>query len=90
MDEGEDWQRCSLAERLVHKVYLFCLIIKSWKARTAAYEEIGKNCFSFAENDFVKHSEDLKGMVADANQVAQEAGLGTVVQFLTHSPTPIS
>lgn len=29
-------------------------------------------------------------MVADANQVAQEAGLNAVVQFLTHAPTPIS
>ena len=29
-------------------------------------------------------------MVADANQVAQEAGMSAVVQFLTLSPAPIA
>ena len=87
----EDWENCSLSEKLVHKVtpcmHAYC---KSWKARTAAYEEIGKKCFSFTENDFVKYSETLKAMVGDTNQAAQEVGLTAVAQYLTHAPPQLS
>jgi len=78
----EDFSTLPLSERLNHK---------NWKARVNGYESLIKSFQSTAsESDpvfrpFISNPDSLKKMVADANAVAQEKAVETVVQFVRYA-----
>src|ERR1700689_3341041 len=75
----EDFSGLPISERLAHK---------NWKARVSAYEALVKTFQATpSENDpafkpYTSHPETLKKMVTDANAVAQEKGVETVIAYV--------
>ena len=75
----EDFSTLSIPERLAHK---------NWKARVSAYEALVKTFQATpseadpAFKPYTSHPETLKKIVTDANAVAQEKGVETVVAFV--------
>ncbi|OZJ04855.1 hypothetical protein BZG36_02598 [Bifiguratus adelaidae] len=84
MEAEEDFTLLPLTDRLQHK---------NWKARVSGYEELAKH-FSTADPDDPKQFQTyvpfLKKIVTDANAVAQESGLNTVLQFVQNAPQAAS
>ncbi|CAJ0826900.1 1337_t:CDS:10, partial [Entrophospora sp. SA101] len=77
----EDYSSLPLTERVTHKI---------WKVRLGAYEELTKK-FNIAddESDFKPFEGLMKNIATDANAVAQEAGLTTLLTFVEKAPNPI-
>ncbi|PWN17789.1 ARM repeat-containing protein [Microstroma glucosiphilum] len=77
----EDFSRIPVEERLAHK---------NWKARSSAYEELSKKFSTTAYDSdpafrpYTRNPDLLKGMLTDANAVAQEKGVGAVVEFVKY------
>jgi cytoskeleton-associated protein 5 len=75
----EDFSALPISERLAHK---------NWKARVSAYEALVKTFQATpSENDpafkpYTSHPETLKKIVTDANAVAQEKGVETVIAYV--------
>ncbi|KAI5124542.1 hypothetical protein M0805_003064 [Coniferiporia weirii] len=75
----EDFSQLSVADRLAHK---------NWKARVSAYETLIKTFQNTASdsdpafNPYINHPDALKKIVTDANAVAQEKGVESVVAFV--------
>ncbi|KAI8071463.1 armadillo-type protein [Gongronella butleri] len=81
-EASEDFSKIPLQDRLQHKV---------WKARLSAYTELHDILRKTVEDsDFYKYEDALKGMVTDANAVAQEAGLNAVYEFVNNAPNATS
>ncbi|KAI9105402.1 hypothetical protein DFS34DRAFT_7380 [Phlyctochytrium arcticum] len=79
-DQDDDFTSLPLTERLSHK---------SWKARQGAYEELAKLFNTLppdADAEYKKWQEYTKKMMTDANAVAQEAGVGAVLAYVTNAP----
>ncbi|CAG8520285.1 7962_t:CDS:10 [Acaulospora colombiana] len=78
----EDYSSLPLPERITHKI---------WKVRVAAYEELTKK-FSTAdpsnEQEFKPYEGLLKDIAKDANAVAQETGLSTLLAYVENAPNP--
>lgn len=75
----EDFSQLSISERLAHK---------NWKARVSAYETLIKTFQNTASDTdpafspYTNNPDTLKKIVTDANAVAQEKGVETVVTFV--------
>jgi len=75
----EDFSALPIPERLAHK---------NWKARVSGYEALVKTFQATpSENDpafkpYISNPETLKKIVTDANAVAQEKGVETVIAFV--------
>ncbi|KAI9347159.1 hypothetical protein DFJ73DRAFT_836828 [Zopfochytrium polystomum] len=77
----EDFSSLPLSDRLVHK---------SWKARQGAYDELTKRFKTLdpdADAEYRKHQDSLKKMLADANAIAQEAGVTAVLAYVENAPS---
>ncbi|CAG8440367.1 2083_t:CDS:10, partial [Acaulospora morrowiae] len=78
----EDYSSLPLTERITHKI---------WKVRVAAYEELTKK-FTKAdpsnESEFRPYEGILKNIATDANAVAQETGLATLLAYVENAPNP--
>lgn len=80
--QEEDFSQLSVSERLAHK---------NWKARVSGYESLIKT-FQNTSSDsdpafkpYLSNPDILKKIVTDANAVAQEKGVETVVAFVKYS-----
>ncbi|KAF8504055.1 microtubule associated protein [Hysterangium stoloniferum] len=77
--QEEDFSQVPIADRLKHK---------NWKARLSAYEQLIKTFQTTASEvdpafkPYLASPELLKGMVTDANVVAQEKGVDCVATFV--------
>ncbi|THH06772.1 hypothetical protein EW145_g3859 [Phellinidium pouzarii] len=75
----EDFSQLSVADRLAHK---------NWKARVSGYETLIKTFQNTASdsdpafNPYINNPDTLKKIVTDANAVAQEKGVESVVAFV--------
>lgn len=75
----EDFSALPIPERLAHK---------NWKARVSGYEALAKVFQSTpSESDpafrpYISNPDTLKKIVTDANAVAQEKGVETVIAFV--------
>ncbi|RIA95528.1 armadillo-type protein [Glomus cerebriforme] len=77
----EDYSSLPLTERVTHKI---------WKVRVAAYEELTKLFKkSDSESDFRPYEGFMKNIATDANAVAQETGLTTLLAFVENAPNPL-
>ncbi|KAG9290927.1 hypothetical protein G9A89_011077 [Geosiphon pyriformis] len=78
----EDFSSLPLTERITHKI---------WKVRVGAYEELTKK-FSKADpsndDEFRPFDGFMKNIATDANAVAQETGLTTLLAFVENAPNP--
>ncbi|CAO3638942.1 unnamed protein product [Mucor hiemalis] len=80
--QEEDFTSLSTVDKLQHKV---------WKARVSACEELQKLFHKTVEDsDFFTYEPYLKKMVIEANAVAQEAGLGAVLEYVSNAPNASS
>jgi cytoskeleton-associated protein 5 len=77
--QEEDFSQVPISDRLKHK---------NWKARVSAYEQLVKTFQATASDadpafkPYLSSPDLLKGMVTDANAVAQEKGVECVVAFV--------
>lgn len=63
------------------------VLIKSWKARVSAYEELAQSFHKPLQNsDFDTFEPHLKKMVTDANAVAQEVALTAILEYVANAP----
>ncbi|RUP27265.1 hypothetical protein BC936DRAFT_138746 [Jimgerdemannia flammicorona] len=64
-------------------------LLQVWKARVSAYEELAKK-FRLADpadaREFTQYDGCLKKMAVDANAVAQESGLTTLINYVENAP----
>ena len=77
MADEEDVLKLPLPDRVTHK---------SWKARVSGYEELAKQLASSDEVPPIWAIDLLRKLPADANMVAQEAGLSVLIAFAEHFP----
>ncbi|KAJ3398578.1 Microtubule-associated protein, microtubule dynamics during spindle orientation [Chytriomyces hyalinus] len=83
MADEEDFSKLPLEQQLEHK---------SWKARVAGYEQLGRLFARTDDEKIAEHrnlADHLKKAASDANAVAHEAALDAVLQFATHSPVSL-
>jgi len=77
--QEEDFSQIPIADRLKHK---------NWKARVSAYEQLVKTFQTTASEvdpafkPYTSNPDLLKGMVTDANAVAQDKGVECVMTFV--------
>lgn len=77
--EEQDFSQLPIQERLSHK---------NWKARVSGYEALVKVFqTTTSDNDpafrpYISNAEILKKMAIDANAVAQEKGIETIIAFV--------
>ncbi|RUS19776.1 armadillo-type protein [Endogone sp. FLAS-F59071] len=67
----------------------FCAPTQVWKARVSAYEELAKK-FRIADpadwRELTQYEGYLKKMAVDANAVAQESALFTIINYIDNAP----
>ncbi|KAI9015620.1 armadillo-type protein, partial [Hyaloraphidium curvatum] len=83
-DEQEDFSKLPLDELLGHKV---------WRARSTGYGQLAdafRRLDADDANGYRKHADAVRKAVADANAVAQEAGLAAAVSFLEFGPPAVT
>lgn len=79
MGDEDDWQKLTIEDKVVHKV---------WKARLAGYEEAAKRFRLIDDEKSPEYNNFLgliKKFVIDSNAVAQEKGLTAVLSYVENA-----
>lgn len=79
----------AMSSQLVCSVLIFVSPTQVWKARVSGYEELAKK-FRLADpadsREFTQYEGYLKKMAVDANAVAQESALTTIINYVDNAP----